>query len=337
MTRLSITAIIPARDAAATITPALQGLAPFFAAGHEIIVVDDGSRDSTAQIAETQQCRVIRHEQSRGPAAARNAGATAATGDVLLFIDADVVTPSNLLPRLTEMFAQPETGAAQGLYEPSLPQDTPVTAYQNDYYHWTFRRAAGPRTAICATFCFAVRRELFQQLGGFEERITDPTVEDEEFGYRLFAAGCPIWLATELQVRHLAVYTLWSFVRRRFRMSRNQMRSLLRQRYRAPAQQAVGAGENVSHHPLTMLLGIPLVCAGCAGLALAALGLPAAAVAGGLSWGLALALNFPLVRFLGRGGLKRMVFSAGMLLLDWAVLAGGLAAGAWDKVIRRKY
>ena len=112
--RFRISVIMPARDAAATLGAALDSLAPFAAVGHEIPVVDDGSRDDTPRIAEAHGCRVVRHEQSRGPAAARNAGAGAAAGDILLFVDADVVAPSGLLNRLAELFTDPQTNAAQG-------------------------------------------------------------------------------------------------------------------------------------------------------------------------------------------------------------------------------
>jgi GT2 family glycosyltransferase len=332
----ALSVVVPARDAAGTLPATLDSLRGLMSQGHEVIVVDDGSRDATAQIAEGYPCRLIRLERGLGPAAARNRGASAAQGEILWFVDADVVVRANAPRLLLEHFSRAGTHAVQGIYERSLPGDSPVTAYQNDYYSYVFRRAAGPATGICATFCFAIRRKLFLDLGGFDEAIREPTVEDEELGYRLLAEGFPILLDPDLQVRHLAVYTLAGFARRRSRMSRTQVRALLDRRFDAPARRLLARGRNTSHHPVPMLAGIPLSSLGWLGLIAAllrptwaALMLPAA------PWGLALLLNAPLLGFLGRGRPARTAHAAGMLLLDWTTLSIGFAVGLVDWLRRR--
>ncbi len=89
MSTLSI--IVPALDEAAGIAPALAALAPFRRTGCELIVVDGGSLDGTADLARPLADRVI--AAPRGRAAQMNAGAAIADADVLLFLHADTRLP----------------------------------------------------------------------------------------------------------------------------------------------------------------------------------------------------------------------------------------------------
>lgn len=87
--RLSI--IVPALDEAATITATLAALQPLRAQGHEVLVIDGGSRDATLLIARLLADRAL--AAPRGRASQMNAGAAKATGDVLLFLHADSTLP----------------------------------------------------------------------------------------------------------------------------------------------------------------------------------------------------------------------------------------------------
>jgi rSAM/selenodomain-associated transferase 2 len=91
MMKLSI--IMPVLDEAAGIEAALTALAPYRQRGVEVIVVDGGSRDGTADLARPLADRVLLGE--RGRALQMNAGASAAHGDILLFLHADTRLPEN--------------------------------------------------------------------------------------------------------------------------------------------------------------------------------------------------------------------------------------------------
>ncbi|GAB4305066.1 MAG: hypothetical protein Kow0097_02930 [Candidatus Bipolaricaulota bacterium] len=94
---MKVSAIIPAFNEAERIAAVLQPLLSSPAVD-EVVVVDDGSTDATAEVAEEFAVRVVRLPENRGKAAAMAAGVEAAHGDVLLFLDADLtgLTPSHV-------------------------------------------------------------------------------------------------------------------------------------------------------------------------------------------------------------------------------------------------
>jgi rSAM/selenodomain-associated transferase 2 len=112
-TRLSV--IIPALDEAATIADLLGDLAPLRAQGHEVIVVDGGSADETVTIARPRADRVL--GSARGRAAQMNAGAAAATGELLWFLHADTRLPAAAAERLLAACA---AGSAWGRFDVRL-------------------------------------------------------------------------------------------------------------------------------------------------------------------------------------------------------------------------
>ncbi len=88
---MKLSIVMPVLDEAAGIAAALRALAPLRARGVEVIVVDGGSRDGTVELARPLADRVL--TAPRGRASQMNAGAAAATGDVLLFLHADTRLP----------------------------------------------------------------------------------------------------------------------------------------------------------------------------------------------------------------------------------------------------
>jgi rSAM/selenodomain-associated transferase 2 len=101
MMRLSV--VVPVLDEAETIADHLQSLAPLRAGGAEVIVVDGGSADDTRARARPGADRVL--AAARGRARQMNAGAEAATGDILLFLHADTRLPPAADARIRETLA----------------------------------------------------------------------------------------------------------------------------------------------------------------------------------------------------------------------------------------
>ena len=176
----------------------------------EVIVADDGSSDATQAIAAATADRVISVPGGpRGPAAARNLGARAARGEILVFVDADVCVAKDTLRRFAELFAsRPELGAAFGAYDSSPRESGIVSQYRNLLHHYVHSTSPGPATTFWAG-CGAIRTALFERVGGFDAvRYPRPSIEDIELGYRMSAAGASILLCPEIQGTHLKRWTL---------------------------------------------------------------------------------------------------------------------------------
>jgi glycosyltransferase involved in cell wall biosynthesis len=175
---------------------------------YECIVVDDGSTDTSAEVAKEFGASVLSTGGRRGPAYARNLGAKSARGEILFFIDADVCVSANTLERVRANFEQDtELSAVMGSYD-DLPESQDfLSLYKNlmhCYVHHNSRREA-------CTFwsgCGAIRKSVFLEVSGFDESYDRPAIEDIELGYRLNSAGKKLLLDTSMLVKHLK---RWSF------------------------------------------------------------------------------------------------------------------------------
>jgi GT2 family glycosyltransferase len=179
----------------------------------EIIVVDDNSPDESAAVAEAAGARVIRNSERRGPAHARNLGAEAARGTVLVFLDADVCVHHDVLARIAGHFdADRDLDAVFGSYDSVSDSANFITCYKNLQHHFVHQTGRSE----AATFwsgCGAVLRQSFLKLGGFSVEYKRPAIEDIEFGIRMTQAGMKIRLDKQILVTHLKVWTLGTLIR----------------------------------------------------------------------------------------------------------------------------
>lgn len=208
---LRVSAVVPARDAGRTLASVLRALRAALPPGAEIVVVDDGSVDDTAAVAAGCGIRVLRTDPAQGPAAARNRGAQVATGQVLLFVDADCRPHEDAVALLLGALEDKSVAAAFGSYDDRPEAENLVSLYKNLAHHFVHQGSAAEAETFWAGLG-AIRRDVFRETGGFLEAYGRPSVEDVELGYRLKAAGHRIVLVKDAQVTHLKRWSLSSWL-----------------------------------------------------------------------------------------------------------------------------
>ena len=212
---MKISVIIPVYNDAEHLKICLDAFSGSSRKPDEIIVVDDASTDGSGKLAEqVPGVKVIISEGTpRGPAHGRNRGAEKASGDLLLFLDSDVRIHANTLEKVEESFAsQPQISAIFGSYDDSPLHTSLVSRFKNLLHH--FVHQTGKQEA--STFwsgCGAVRKDVFSEMGGFDEDFLIPSIEDIELGARLTEKGYQIRLIRDVLVTHLKKWTFWGWIK----------------------------------------------------------------------------------------------------------------------------
>jgi mycofactocin system glycosyltransferase len=196
-----VTAVVPVLDGGARLGELVGALA----SEGPVIVVDDGSRDGSAERAERAGARVIRHDSPRGPAAARNAGLTVARTDLVAFIDADCeVAPGWRRGLAGLLVADPELALVAPRVR-SAPGGSALARYEEHGSPLDLGPHAslvGPERRIpyLPAAALLARRDALLELGGFDESMRFG--EDVDLVWRLLAAGKRVRYAPSREVSH---------------------------------------------------------------------------------------------------------------------------------------
>jgi glycosyltransferase involved in cell wall biosynthesis len=204
--------IVPVRDGANSLPSLLQSLErqTLSASRFEVIVVDNGSRDDTADVARRLGATVV-HELVPSRSLARNAGARRAAAERLAFVDADCVTE----PGWLEGFSRCGTAApllAGAVRTTTSPAPNPIERYE---VLWRFDQESWVKLGWAATANLCVARDALQAVGGFDPHYLYG--EDADFCIRARRAGYDLGFCGEALVTHAAERRLAPFLRRSWR------------------------------------------------------------------------------------------------------------------------
>ncbi|MFF5233044.1 glycosyltransferase family 2 protein [Dactylosporangium sp. NPDC000521] len=210
---MKVSVVLPCYNAGPALGRCLDSLRRQDLGGHalEVVVVDDGSTDGTARLAERSTCDLVYLHKPRtaasGRSAARNTGIRHATGDLVVMIDPDHVFPPDFLARHVRhherradlvvagprhRLGEGEAGLEEFLRDRSFAR---MPAEVRDVRVWVLARLGAELDALASCWLYAfscnlsVRREHLLAVGGFDEGFTGWGLEDSELGYRLRRHG----------------------------------------------------------------------------------------------------------------------------------------------------
>ena len=208
--------IVPTYNSGHTLTACLQSLTnqTLPKAEYEIIVVDDGSTDDTATIVAGFEVNYI-VQTNHGPAVARNQGVQHATGEIILFTDADCVPDHNWIQEMVRPFQDAEVVGVKGTYKTKQKELSArfAQAEFEDRYDLLKKHAT---IDMVDTYSAAFRKDIFLKMGGFDESFPVANNEDTDLSYRLAAAGYKLVFNPKAFVGHTHQNSLLNYLKLKF-------------------------------------------------------------------------------------------------------------------------
>ncbi len=291
-----------------------------------MIIVNDGSDDGTEEVIRSFADRIriesVHHETVRGPAAARNGGATRANLPYLLFLDADVLLPPRAIEHLRDTLDlyshRSDVAGALGCYAEEPTGSGFFSHFKNlsttFLYQITKTQSPYLHTAI-----FLVQRDVFLRAGGFDENLRK--AEDFKLGLALGSRGYRFVIDRRVQGIHLKRYTFGKLLREDWSRIVTLRRMSLTRGERSFSYRA--------HRPgriLSLVLPGPILVSACSAFWL---GPWPAAVAVILAL-LFILVNLRFLRYLGRRrGAGFALLALGTLFLELLWAEAAVIAGTW--------
>ena len=206
-TQPSISVVVPALNEGILLMRTVENLRATLPSSGEIVVVDDGSTDGCADaLQEDQVLRIIRCTRL-GAATARNVGARQANGDIIVFADAHIEAPPQWWMPLADVLRDSSVGAVAPVVSvmgSELSRGYGMRWKGPDLgIEWLPLESSGPHSIGLAPGCLlAMRREVFNSTGGFDDGMMLWGMEDSEYSMRLWLLGYELKLVPSVEIAH---------------------------------------------------------------------------------------------------------------------------------------
>lgn len=205
----SVSVVVPVYHGMKTLGECLEGIKrQEYPGDMEVFVVDDGSTDGSGEYAEKQGFKVL-YQTNMGPGAARNAGAEASSGELVVFVDADCVPDPDFVSELVRPLINSDIVGSQGVFY-SNQKNLVARFIQAEISERYRMQSKGEFIDWVATYGACYRKNIFQESGGFDEAYSS---EDAEFSIRLAQKGHKMVLAPKARCQHLHYENLFKFMK----------------------------------------------------------------------------------------------------------------------------
>jgi glycosyltransferase involved in cell wall biosynthesis len=211
--------IIPTFNGGARIAACLGALLEQTAGkGAEILVINDGSTDDTAEVVARYSGVRLITQSNAGPAAARNRGALEARGEIILFTDDDCVPAPGWLDAMTVPFKDPIVVGVKGVYR--TRQTEVVARFVQMEYEDKYRLMSGASEIdFIDTYSAGFRRERFLEINGYDVSFPVACAEDVELSYRMSNRGWIMKFVPAAIVYHRHPDTLRQYIKKKYKFA----------------------------------------------------------------------------------------------------------------------
>lgn len=211
--------IIPTFNGAARIGTCLEALlAQSGQHRTEILVVNDGSADNTAEVVRAYSNVRLINQANAGPAAARNRGAGAASGEFILFTDDDCVPSPEWLGAMLRPFGDLEVVGAKGAYR--TRQKSIVARFVQIEYEDRYLKMKRFRDIdFVDTYSAGFRRNSFLEMAGYDKAFPIACAEDAELSYRMSRRGWKMRFVPEAVVYHTHPANLVDYLKKKYKFA----------------------------------------------------------------------------------------------------------------------
>lgn len=213
-----ISIVIPVHNGATTIDRCLAAATSVDYPNFEVVVVDDGSTDGTAELVRRHPVKLVQLKPNRGASAARNAGVAAASGEFIFFTDDDCVVQRDTLRKAATAIAEEGSDCViGGTYTPLAHDHALYNSFQSVFVNYSETKYREPD--YIATHAMLIPRQMFLASKRFDEGFL-PILEDVDFCHRMRREGKRLVMRPELVVGHIFQFDLWRSLRNAYRKSR---------------------------------------------------------------------------------------------------------------------
>lgn len=328
---MRVSVVIPVFNGAQTLAECLTACLGQTYSDMDVIVVDDGSTDETARVAQSFDVHYV-YQDNAGPAAARNRGAGAAQGDIVAFTDSDCIPEPNWIESLVAGFDEDAVAVGGGY---GIANESSLLARMIHEEIGLRHDNYGDEVDFLGSFNVAYRRDAFEKAGGFDESFPVASAEDNDLAYCLLDNEGTLRFVREARVAHYHPTKLRRYLKTQMIHGYWRMKLYAKHPKRARTGDRYAGLADFAAPPLSLLLFVGLA------LLVASIAIP-----GLTAWGIGIALPVALVYGVTQIGLPlRMMRHSGepVMLLFFPVLvlrdlarASGMLWGIWKFMLMKR-
>jgi len=208
MSSLRVSVIIPVYNDSENLKKCLESIFISKYKNFEVIVSDDGSSDNSYDVAKQFPCKIIRLMKNQGAATARNIGAKYATGSILYFVDSDIVLEEDTIENIVRHYEENKNidiicgyWAKDSLKKGAFPEFIGLKYF----YFVILAKQRNKNNHSCSLInpsSFAVKKSVFEEIGGFNQKYRSSVGEDYELSQRIFEKGYNVHSFEDTCIKH---------------------------------------------------------------------------------------------------------------------------------------